>query len=79
VHDLGVMAAEIQHVALLRLHADPAAHAVLNQFDRAVEGGWVARPVPVQERPPVTSVSERYAERARIARARAPRIRTSGR
>jgi glucosyl-3-phosphoglycerate synthase len=59
VHDLGVMAAEIQHVALLRLHADPAAHAVLHQFDRAVEGGWVARPVPVQERPPVTSVSER--------------------
>jgi glucosyl-3-phosphoglycerate synthase len=79
VHDLGVMAAEIQHVALLRLHADPAAHAVLHQFDRAVEGGWVARPVPVQERPPVTSVRRGYVERASIADARAPRTGTSGR
>jgi glucosyl-3-phosphoglycerate synthase len=56
VHDLGVMAAEIQHIALLRLHADSTAHAVLHQFDRAVEGGWVARPVPVLERPPVASI-----------------------
>jgi glucosyl-3-phosphoglycerate synthase len=79
VHDLGVMAAEIQHVALLRLHADPAAHAVLHQFDRAVEGGWVARPVPVQERPPVTSVRRGYIERANIARVRASRTGTTGR
>jgi glucosyl-3-phosphoglycerate synthase len=57
VHDLGVMAAEIQHVALLRLQAGPAEHSVLHQFDRAVESGWVARPVPVHERPPVATVS----------------------
>jgi hypothetical protein len=30
---------------------------VLHQFDRAVEGSWVARPVPVHERPPVATVS----------------------
>jgi glucosyl-3-phosphoglycerate synthase len=56
VHDLGVMAAEIQQVALLRLAVQPAAQAVLHQFDRSVEGGWLARPVPVLERPPVASI-----------------------
>jgi hypothetical protein len=30
---------------------------VLHQFDRAVEGGWVARPVPVHERAPAATFS----------------------
>lgn len=56
VHDLGVMAAEILHVVLDRLGADPVMPAVLHQFDRGVEGGWMRRDVPTLERPPAVSV-----------------------
>jgi glucosyl-3-phosphoglycerate synthase len=70
VHDLGVMAAEILQVAdarrghsvfskaetLAEASAEVSAAVSLEQFDRHVEGGWRARPVPVRARPPVLDV-----------------------
>ncbi len=59
VHDLGVMATEILHVADLRSSvADrPLVDAVeLSQFDRELASSWRTRSVPVRERPPAASL-----------------------
>lgn len=60
VHDLGVMAAEIQYVADRRFFGWDAARedAVLSQFDRAAPGNWLERPVPLTERPPARSLPQ---------------------
>ncbi|MCW2523297.1 MAG: glucosyl-3-phosphoglycerate synthase [Frankiales bacterium] len=65
MHDLGVMATEILAVATRRLDrgrqvAAPVglagAWTQLYQYDRAHEGQWISRSVPVAERPPATAV-----------------------
>jgi glucosyl-3-phosphoglycerate synthase len=57
VHDLGVMAAEIQYVADRRFFGatDGRESGVLSQFDRTVSGNWLERPVPLTERPPAAT------------------------
>jgi glucosyl-3-phosphoglycerate synthase len=57
VHDLGVMAAEIQYVADRRYFGwtDGPELSVLSQFDRTVSGNWLERPVPLTERPPAAT------------------------
>jgi glucosyl-3-phosphoglycerate synthase len=54
VHDLGVMATEILHVASRRSGEgrSDVDTVELNQYDRNLAGGWRARSVPVGERPP---------------------------
>lgn len=58
VHDLGVMAAELLVVAARR--GDPgeaqAESSELWQFDRRRDPAWVARQVPLAERPPFVSI-----------------------
>jgi glucosyl-3-phosphoglycerate synthase len=58
VHDLGVMAAELLIVAERR--AGPPARrpesSELWQFHRGREPAWIARPVPLAERPPLASL-----------------------
>jgi glucosyl-3-phosphoglycerate synthase len=65
VHDLGVMATEILSAATRRLDRRSGVSAPvgvagawtqLYQYDRGHEGQWVARSVPVAERPPAASV-----------------------
>jgi glucosyl-3-phosphoglycerate synthase len=59
VHDLGVMATEILHVAARRgagLGSTDVDSIELNQYDRAIEGGWRARLIPVGERPAAIEV-----------------------
>jgi glucosyl-3-phosphoglycerate synthase len=56
VHDLGVMAAEILTVAGRRLGVAPVAAGELAQYQRIPGSDWVARTVPVDERPPHQSV-----------------------
>jgi glucosyl-3-phosphoglycerate synthase len=73
VHDLGVMAAEIQYVADRRYWprldlprpdgVDDAAPGVLSQFDRTVPGNWLERPVPLAERPPAAASPQYRAAR----------------
>jgi glucosyl-3-phosphoglycerate synthase len=60
-HDLALMAAELLVVAERRRPAgEPAAAAELQQFERAAgELRAVSRPVPVHERPPAGSLSQR--------------------
>jgi glucosyl-3-phosphoglycerate synthase len=60
-HDLALMAAELLVVAERRRPAgEPPAAARLQQFERAAgELRTVSRPVPVHERPPVGSLSQR--------------------
>jgi glucosyl-3-phosphoglycerate synthase len=57
VHDLGVMAAEIQYVADRRYFnwSHGSSPAGLSQFDRTVAGNWLERTVPLAERPPAAS------------------------
>jgi glucosyl-3-phosphoglycerate synthase len=65
VHDLGVMATEIIAVADRRSeleHAAAGEFIELRQYDRAVEGHWVNRRVPLGERPPAASLA-RYRDR----------------
>jgi glucosyl-3-phosphoglycerate synthase len=65
VHDLGVMATEILATATRRLDRGrqrpapvglAAGWSALYQYDRAAEGHWNARSVPVAERPPANGV-----------------------
>jgi glucosyl-3-phosphoglycerate synthase len=58
VHDLGVMAAEILTVAGRRLGVPPVAADELAQFQRVPGSDWVARTVPVHERPPHTTTGD---------------------
>jgi glucosyl-3-phosphoglycerate synthase len=57
VHDLGVMAAEILTVAGRRLGVAPVAAGELAQFQRVPGSDWVARTVPVDERPPHSTMT----------------------
>jgi hypothetical protein len=56
VHDLGLMAAEILATGLRRLPGESVdvsgPSGVLWQFDRSLSEPWVARAVPLAERPP---------------------------
>jgi glucosyl-3-phosphoglycerate synthase len=53
VHDLGVMAAEIQYVADRRYFGwEGPAEAVLSQFDRNAPLRWLERAIPLAQRPP---------------------------
>jgi glucosyl-3-phosphoglycerate synthase len=57
VHDLGVMAAEILAVAARRAGAAARPRSSrLWQFRRDCDPNWVARDIPVDERPPASSV-----------------------
>jgi glucosyl-3-phosphoglycerate synthase len=58
VHDLGVMAAELLIVAERRAatSAPPPESDELWQFNRGREPAWVARPVPLAQRPPQVSI-----------------------
>ncbi len=57
VHDLGIMAAEIQYVADHRYFGwEGPEHATLSQFDRAITDSWHERPIPLIQRPPAMSV-----------------------
>jgi glucosyl-3-phosphoglycerate synthase len=60
VHDLGVMATEIIAVADRRAeldYADGLEQIPLRQYDRTAAGHWVARSVPVAERPAAVTVA----------------------
>ena len=62
IHDLGVTAAEIMHIALARKgwltrSATAGGSVTLDQFDRAAPQSWTSRRVPVGERPPLTESS----------------------
>jgi glucosyl-3-phosphoglycerate synthase len=64
VHDLGVMATEILSTATRRFDRQrppapvgwSAAWTELNQYDRATPDRWLARDVPIAERPPAITV-----------------------
>jgi glucosyl-3-phosphoglycerate synthase len=58
VHDLGVMAMEILHVADVRSGLLPSSEDDLElaQYQRESPNGWRERPVPVTERPPAVGI-----------------------
>jgi len=58
VHDLGVMAAEVLHTAARRagMAVPDSDETQLWQFDRTSGREWIARPVPLIERPPADTV-----------------------
>ncbi|HSY14501.1 MAG TPA: glucosyl-3-phosphoglycerate synthase [Jatrophihabitantaceae bacterium] len=58
VHDLGVMATEILHVAQRRSGGATRPSVVLDQYDAGTLS-WRQRPVPVAERPPMMTVADR--------------------
>jgi glucosyl-3-phosphoglycerate synthase len=62
VHDLAVMAGEILYVGLQRSGAGVRPSESLWQFDRRNAQPWRARPVPVAERPPASSMHARTTE-----------------
>jgi glucosyl-3-phosphoglycerate synthase len=60
VHDLGVMAAEIMHVAAVRQGTRPRddGDSLLWQYDRRAATPWQSRQVPLAERPPAIDCAD---------------------